>query len=456
MATDLSYPPDASFFPALYITDKRGKERIWKIYTRGNTVHSTQGLVDGKKQTYERVFDAKNVGRSNETTAEEQALKEAQKKWISQIDKGYLPSDDDEVGQDYLSNLKKAQSKTGGHNINSVAALTGGQEKQIKGPSPFLVDEVTTVMIPMKAHIWKLEDTKDPKSVYPRVTKYFNFDGSRFKPCIFVQPKLDGFRCVARIQNGEVVLTTNNKKQYPWFEGLRTSIKTLLDGEEYIDGLDGELYTHQLYDADDNPLDSKSRFSMISSMCGIRNKEPHPQEDQLNFVVFDLVDMSGTIPQHERFKMLNKIFKKKLPNVIKCKTVKIKTLDDLIKRSSTFLEQGYEGTMIRAYDFCYSHGKRSQYIRKYKNFIDEEYIIVDAQKDSGVDDEYFVWICETKDNHGKKVQFKAKPQGSRLLRQEMYASRDDYIGRYLTVKYQELSDNGIPRFPVGVSIRDEF
>jgi len=30
----------------------------------------------------------------------------------------------------------------------------------------------------------------------------------------------------------------------------------------------------------------------------------------------------------------------------------------------------------------------------------------------------------------------------------------DYYGKWLTVKYQELSKDGIPRFPVGISFRN--
>ena len=30
----------------------------------------------------------------------------------------------------------------------------------------------------------------------------------------------------------------------------------------------------------------------------------------------------------------------------------------------------------------------------------------------------------------------------------------EYVGKKLTVRYQELTDDGIPRFPVGIAIRD--
>ena len=36
----------------------------------------------------------------------------------------------------------------------------------------------------------------------------------------------------------------------------------------------------------------------------------------------------------------------------------------------------------------------------------------------------------------------------------MFEKGKSYIGKMLTVKYQELTDDGKPRFPVGINIRD--
>ena len=51
-------------------------------------------------------------------------------------------------------------------------------------------------------------------------------------------------------------------------------------------------------------------------------------------------------------------------------------------------------------------------------------------------------------------RFWARPKGTRDERQQLFNTGDKYLGKLLTVRYQELTDDGIPRFPVGVSIRD--
>jgi len=65
---ELTYP-NATYLPVLYHIDKKGKERLWRVWVVGDTVHWISGLSDGKKQKYQRVYKGVNKGRSNATTA---------------------------------------------------------------------------------------------------------------------------------------------------------------------------------------------------------------------------------------------------------------------------------------------------------------------------------------------------------------------------------------------------
>ena len=47
-----------------------------------------------------------------------------------------------------------------------------------------------------------------------------------------------------------------------------------------------------------------------------------------------------------------------------------------------------------------------------------------------------------------------RPKGSVEKRQQMFKDLEKIIGKELTVRYQELSEDGIPIFPVGIVIRD--
>lgn len=73
----------------LFKQTKTGAIQEWKVFVEGNEITVQQGQVDGLKQSYSTFCEGKNIGRSNETTPEEQALSEAESKWNKQIKKGY-------------------------------------------------------------------------------------------------------------------------------------------------------------------------------------------------------------------------------------------------------------------------------------------------------------------------------------------------------------------------------
>lgn len=458
---ELSYE-ETYYLPVLYNTDKSGKERIWKIWVSGNTVHRIQGLTDGKKQTYQRTFQGKNIGKKNETTPHEQAKLVAETTWIDQLDKGYFPKCKE--GKRLIENIKKSKIETGGHNINASAAIRGRQTKTISKKESFIVDEVLVPIKPMKAGVWEHEPG-NPRKVLPKTLKYFDTEKG-----FYMQYKLDGWRCVARLQKEgkewKCVLTTNNQKQYPWFGKLRNEIiQFILETCESDDPtdiiLDGELYSHILIGEDAKELNDESRFSTISSMCGIARTEPHILEDQIQFIVFDLVDLSGKQKQCERMNKLMNIFDKKpknIQNIIMCHTKLGYSPEDVIEYHDEASQKGFEGVIVRSMDLVYIQ-KRSLFMRKYKHFIDAEYTIVGIEKDEGVSDEYFVWVCEdpkTKDSKTKKpIRFSATPKADWETKREWYKNYMDYIGRKATVRFQEYSQDNIPRFPIMIGIRED-
>ena len=76
--------------PTLYKFDTKGKLREWTMVIEQDSFHAVKGLVGGKlTEDKPRFCEAKNVGRSNETSPEQQAENEAQSKWQKKIDSGY-------------------------------------------------------------------------------------------------------------------------------------------------------------------------------------------------------------------------------------------------------------------------------------------------------------------------------------------------------------------------------
>lgn len=78
------------FLPTLYARTSNGSTQQWSIEVVENTFRTHEGLKDGKITiSLPTVCEAKNVGRANETTPEDQALSEAKSKWQKKLDSGY-------------------------------------------------------------------------------------------------------------------------------------------------------------------------------------------------------------------------------------------------------------------------------------------------------------------------------------------------------------------------------
>lgn len=76
-------------FPVLYKKTKTGKTQCWEIKAINNEVITTYGELNGKLQEQRYTSEKKNVGKANETSEHEQALNEANSKWLNQLKKGY-------------------------------------------------------------------------------------------------------------------------------------------------------------------------------------------------------------------------------------------------------------------------------------------------------------------------------------------------------------------------------
>ena len=115
-----------------------------------------------------------------------------------------------------------------------------------------------------------------------------------------------------------------------------------------------------------------------------------------------------------------------------------------------FVNQGYEGCILRNEKGKYEFDYRSDNLQKYKEFKDEEFKIIDVNSGKGRYKNCGCFVCVTKSSK----EFNVNPEGTIEQKEEYLKNKNKYIGKMLTVKFQEKSKDGIPRFPVGISVRD--
>lgn len=77
-------------FPILYSRTSVGNIQTWQIFHNNNSYWTIEGILDGKLTKSEPTFvKGKNLGRANETTEEDQAIKESEAKFKKKIKSGY-------------------------------------------------------------------------------------------------------------------------------------------------------------------------------------------------------------------------------------------------------------------------------------------------------------------------------------------------------------------------------
>ena len=116
-----------------------------------------------------------------------------------------------------------------------------------------------------------------------------------------------------------------------------------------------------------------------------------------------------------------------------------------------FVLEGYEGAIFRPLDAPYVYGKKTNNILKVKSFQDAEFEIIGYEEGKGKNEGCVTWICKTKE--GKT--FNVVPKGTYEDKKYWYENGKNFIGKMLTVKFFNYTEEGIPFLPVGKAIRLE-
>ena len=271
--------------------------------------------------------------------------------------------------------------------------------------------------------MWNNEHTKC-NQVLPMLANKWEDRQKYISEPFYVQPKLDGVRLLVSKDGG----ISRTGKIIPGTEILGKG----LEPGQYVDG---------------EAFDPNLNFEELTSTF---KTDPL----KLKFHVFDFFDLKAEALARDKmtFEQRWEYVKDSIynPHYEYVDTFSVKKHKDMEGYHKMFIQQGYEGTMIRDRFSVYEVGQRSNYLLKYKDFQTEEYEITGAKTGHGRDADAVVWVCKTENDN----QFTVRPEGTIVQREEHYRNYKKYIGKMLTVRFQNLTALGVPRFPVGVTIRD--
>ena len=274
-----------------------------------------------------------------------------------------------------------------------------------------------------------------PMLAYPVSDKPINYDDK-----ISMQPKLDGVRCLIQYDKKQgVTAWSRTGKQWKnimhitkslekWFQSNQTTV------------LDGELYNHDLRDD----------FEQIISIVRRQNPDDIDMLESQDIVQFHCYDIIH--PINSAFEDRNRFIRCCVPETnyvkhVKTQAVGSEALAKVVHQQN--LDAGYEGSILRTNDEY--QNKRTHSLRKFKDFQDDEALILDwvegLGKRAGTIGKFMVQDIDG-NVFGMPVMDKFK------YLQDNFEEMKTWVGKFATFTYFERTKAGSYRHPLFKCIRD--
>lgn len=388
--------------------DSKGKIRVveisyeWDESQHGFVIHRVTGLLNGKMTEQPDIIILK--GKASRTLQQQVDLEYASNK-KKYLDKGYkeLESPLDTYTEEELNEI--------------LGEVRTGQNGCPKPQLAKQADKVTS------------QKTFDKK-----------YWGSR---------KIDGLRCLIYMGNdGELHTASRGAMNYDaaMYEILSHPdlIKLFKENEGLI--MDGECYKHG--------------YSLQQLNSVARTQVKAVDYEVLQFYWYDIVDLNlDTTARINKIKKLAKPlnltfdpereFNDGELRIQLVPHVEVSGWDNIEKLHNDYVEEGWEGLVIRLQSSLYGPNKRTNDWIKVKMYKQDTFKVIGIEQGLRHYDD-MVFILETEE--GK--QFKAKPFGDRLQKIEYTDNFEEkYIGHLGDVKYFYYSDDNCPLQPSFVAFR---
>ncbi len=411
-------------YERLYSRDSKGKILSWiiRVLELGSfaKIEIEFGELKGRKVISDRdVYSGKNIGKSNATGYYEQAVLEANSEWISKRKKGYKTIGD--LGIEIGANGKFLITKTK-EVINSDLAT------------------VLDMYLPM--------DKSDPDGNLKSMKCQPYKRGKMKHPC-YGQPKINGGRCVARKEEVKVTdlfTTEDTAWRLRCKEGDELIISHITEALKKLPDYpyDGEIYV---------------QHTPVTTINGAARNSKNPINKDLMLWIFD-ISIPG-VGQKGRLTKLDQIKEQyNIPHVFvnldgtnnhewfNSIDTPVVIVDSVIINSDLEAEDyrekciaaGFEGCVIRDMNAEYRFGSRPVTMMKLKNFIDAEFEVVDIiPQDKRPELPVFVLR-----NDINSLTFESNPTGTHGFQQDILINKEEFIGKFVTVRYRERTIEGLP------------
>jgi ATP-dependent DNA ligase len=287
-------------------------------------------------------------------------------------------------------------------------------------------------------------------NIYPMALHDFKKFGRHIEYPCYIQPKLDGIRITGSYnkETDKVTLLSRRLHDIYGFENIKDEIKILLKNNPDLI-VDGEFYNHNLN---------------LQKISGIVRQQDINHEDKLNlqFYIFDCIDLKNELTFQERIEKLYELFNESpnLKYLVLTETILVGNEEEANDLYNRFISEKYEGIVYKnataKYEYSEIKEVRSYNFLKRKLHHDGEYEIVGYESgEKGKDKGAIIFIMKTSD--GK--EFKSVPNMSLEKRKEMFILAEEnfdslYKGKLATISFDDYSEDLVPLRAKFITIRD--
>lgn len=258
-------------------------------------------------------------------------------------------------------------------------------------------------------------------------------------PTMLAQPKLDGMRCWVKWEGDTPRLISSQGELIMSVPHIELALKDFAHITGLKPELDGELYAHHMV------------FEKIISICKRHAENLHPDYFEMQYHVFDYKSIAMQLPRITNLKEWFKEWMNKSDRALRYILKQVPTI--VVDRAGVepamqkFIEEGYEGIILR--NPLASYVERRPYtILKWKPSKNDWYKITDVEEAVSEDGirlgRIGALVCE--DTFGNTFKCGSGLGLTHADTERLWQDRQQLIGKYARVFYQNLTNAGVPRF----------
>ena len=264
---------------------------------------------------------------------------------------------------------------------------------------------------------------------------------------VFLSPKLDGYRCVAEINDGDVTLLSRNGTILKNFKSVEESLTKLCPKGHFV--FDGEIMSDDFNSMQRTAFSSKKGTVVGDVVYHMFDMIPYDE-----WVTNSFKTNAGKRYETLEYFFLNQTSKiKELGNLMFVQHHKIDapSLKEIKHYEETCVKAGFEGCMLNP-DIPYYRGKPSNKMLKFKTFHTWDCPIITLYAgEKGSKYESMLGGVTVLQENG--ITCDVGSGFSDAEREHIWQNKNLYIDRVIEVKYQELSEKDRMRFPIKVRWR---